>query len=130
MCEPCSKVTNQRTRKVDELPADTSGGHDGAGKNEIWHRQQREGIELTEHLLCEERHNNFGQQCHPNEADQCNGYENWDTQQHHAQQGGEQERDHGAVTSGGSSLGSRDGSSPKNLRMTTNKRYALPRTIP
>ena len=60
MREAGAEMANQRARKVNELPADSTGRHDRSGQNEIGHCQQREGIELREHLLCEERHHDFG----------------------------------------------------------------------
>ena len=127
---PARKCPTKRAREIDKLLADAARGHDRAGENEIGHRQKREGIELAEHLLREERHDDFGQHRHADEADQRNGNEDRDAQQHHAEQGREQKRDHGVVTSGGSSSGSGAGSSPASRRMTTNRRYTLPRIIP
>ena len=130
MRKPSPKMPDQRAREIDKLLADAPRGHDRAGENEIGHRQQREGIELAEHLLSEQRHDDSGQHRHADEADQRNGNEDRDAQQHHAEEGREQKRDHSGVTSGGSSSGSGAGSSPASRRMTTSKRYTLPRIIP
>jgi hypothetical protein len=71
MGEPCAKMPHQRTREVNELLADAARSHDRAGKNEIGHRQKREGIELAEHLLRKERHDDIGQHRHADKANQC-----------------------------------------------------------
>ena len=78
MGEPGAKMADQRAREIDQLLADAARRHDRAGENEIGHRQQREGIELAEHLLREQRHDDVGQQRHADEADQRNGEQDRD----------------------------------------------------
>ena len=70
MREAGAEMADQRAREIDQLLADAARRHDRAGEDEIGHRQQREGIELAEHLLREQRHHELGQQCDADEADQ------------------------------------------------------------
>ena len=128
--EPGAEMADQRAREIDELPADAARRHDRAGKDEVGHRQQREGVELREHFLREQRHHHVAQHRHADEADQRDRQQDRDADQHHAEQRREQEGDHGAATSGGSSSGSGGGNSPVRRRTTTNSRYTLPRIIP
>ena len=115
-------MPHQCAREIDQLLADAASGHDRAGENEIGHGQQREGIELAEHLLREQRHDDAGQHRHADKADQRNGDQDRDADEHHAEQRREHKGDHGVVTSGGNSSGSGGGSSPASRRMTTNRR--------
>src|SRR5262249_15982846 len=115
---------------IDKLLADASRRHDRTGEYEIRHRQQREGIKLAKHLLGKQRHDDVGQQGHADEADERNGNEDWNAQQHDAEQSREQKRYHGVATSGASSSPAGVGSWPPRRLTTTNARYMLPRIMP
>ena len=105
MREAGAEMADQRAREIDQLLADAAGRHDRSGQDEIGHRQQREGIELPEHLLREQRHHELGQHRDPDEADQGDAKQDRNPDQHRPEKKRQQEGDHGAVGSGGGSGG-------------------------
>ncbi len=87
MREAGAEMADQRAREIDQLPADPARRHDRSGEDEIGHRQQREGIELGEHLLRKQRHHEFGQHRDPDEADQRDAQQDRNPDQHRSRAG-------------------------------------------
>src|ERR1700752_967128 len=122
-----TEMTDERAGEIDKLLADAACRHDRAGEDEVGHCEQRERVELPEHLLGEERHHELRQDRDADEADQRNAEQDRDADKHRPEQERQQEGDHIAASSGGGSAG---GGSPATRRNTTNSRYTLPMIIP